>query len=194
MVTASQGYEQVLAEVVELLDQARRASARSVNAVMTATYWAVGQRIVEHEQSGKARAGYGDTLLKQLATDLTVRFGRGFSRQNLQRFRLFYLTFASGPICSTVSSKLDVKPQQDIRSTVSSKSLKAGTWPPNPLTTSFPLPWSHYVRLMSLKSEYTREFYEAEALRGGWSFRQLDRQINSMFYERTALSRNKTAC
>src|SRR5512132_1189127 len=55
----------------------------------------------------------------------------------------------------------------------------------------FPLPWSAYVRLLSVKDEQARKFYEAEALRGGWSVRQLDRQINSLFYERTALSRNK---
>ena len=55
----------------------------------------------------------------------------------------------------------------------------------------FPLPWSAYVRLLSVKNEQARKFYEAEALRGGWSVRQLDRQINSLFYERTALSRNK---
>ena len=57
----------------------------------------------------------------------------------------------------------------------------------------FPLPWSAYVRLLSVKNLRAREFYETEALRGGWSVRQLDRQINSQFYERTALSKNKTA-
>lgn len=57
----------------------------------------------------------------------------------------------------------------------------------------FLLPWSHYVRLLGVKKPEARAFYEAEALRGGWSVRQLDRQINSQFYERTALSRNKAA-
>jgi len=59
------------------------------------------------------------------------------------------------------------------------------------LSAHFPLPWSAYVRLLSVTSEPARKFYETEALRGGWSVRQLDRQINSLFYERTALSRNK---
>jgi predicted nuclease of restriction endonuclease-like (RecB) superfamily len=59
------------------------------------------------------------------------------------------------------------------------------------LVACFPLPWSAYVRLLSVKNEQARKFYEAEALRGGWSVRQLDWQINSLFYERTALSRNK---
>jgi predicted nuclease of restriction endonuclease-like (RecB) superfamily len=61
------------------------------------------------------------------------------------------------------------------------------------LSARFPLPWSHYVRLLSVKNALAREFYHAEALRGGWSVRQLDRQIASQFYERTAASRNKNA-
>lgn len=58
---------------------------------------------------------------------------------------------------------------------------------------AFPLPWSHYVRLLSTRSPEARTFYHTEALRGGWSVRQLDRQMNSLFYERTALSKNKSA-
>ena len=61
------------------------------------------------------------------------------------------------------------------------------------LLVAFPLPWSAYVRLLSVRNESAREFYETEALRGGWSVRQLDRQIGSQFYERTALSKNKAA-
>ena len=55
------------------------------------------------------------------------------------------------------------------------------------------MPWSAYVRLLAVKSAEARSFYETEALRGGWSVRQLDRQVGSQFYERTALSRNKAA-
>jgi predicted nuclease of restriction endonuclease-like (RecB) superfamily len=57
----------------------------------------------------------------------------------------------------------------------------------------FSLPWSHYVRLLSVNNRQARDFYEAEALRGGWSIRQLDRQIATQFFERTQLSRNKAA-
>jgi predicted nuclease of restriction endonuclease-like (RecB) superfamily len=59
------------------------------------------------------------------------------------------------------------------------------------LASRFPLPWSHYVRLLAVRNEHARSFYETEALRGGWSIRQLSRQIDSQFYERTALSRDK---
>src|ERR1017187_3315279 len=71
-------YDSVLSGVVELLDVARRASARVVNTLMTATYWEIGRRIVEHEQAGEKRAEIGRELIQKLSHDLTQRFGRGF--------------------------------------------------------------------------------------------------------------------
>lgn len=72
-------YAIVHADIVARLEAARRAAARSVNAVMPATYWEVGRRIVEFEQGGQERAAYGQALLKRLAGDLSAHFGRGFS-------------------------------------------------------------------------------------------------------------------
>ena len=84
-------YDGLLSGLSALLDQSRRSAARAVNAVLTATHWEVGRRLVEFEQGGEARAGYGGELLKRLGADLTKRHGRGFSRQNLQLMRAFYL-------------------------------------------------------------------------------------------------------
>ena len=86
-------YDDVLHGIVELLGAARRASARAVNVVMTTTYWEVGRRIVEFEQGGKQRAGYGDEIVTKLSEDLTARFGRGFGRANLYQMRAFYLAW-----------------------------------------------------------------------------------------------------
>lgn len=166
-----QGYDGFFSGMVSLIEEARRGSARTVNAIITATYWEMGRRIVENEQSGRRRAGYGEALLKKLSSDLTSKFGRGFSRQNLQQMRQFYRAYPPTEICQTPSGKFTLDALQD----------------------RFSLPWSAYVRLMSVKNEQARRFYETEALRGGWSVRQLDRQINSQFYELIALSRNKTA-
>jgi len=84
-------YTGLVGGIRELLDAARRSSARAVNVLMTATYWEmIGHRIVEFEQGGKKRASYGEELLKRLSVDLTTQFGRGFSRQNLQTMRLFF--------------------------------------------------------------------------------------------------------
>ena len=187
-------YEAVFGDVSKIIDAARESAARSVNAAMTAAYWLIGRRIVEFEQSGEERAEYGAALMERLAEDLTRRFGRGFSRQNLQHMRLFYLAYPPGRIRQTVSGKLARQPQLPIRQTPSGRS---GVSPAavgfDDLLTAFPLPWSAYVRLLSVRDEHARDFYETEALRGGWSVRQLDRQISSQFYERTALSKNKAA-
>src|SRR5262249_32986919 len=84
-------YGELLTDVVRVIDEARRGAARTINAVMTTTYWLIGRRIVEQEQQGAARAGYGEQLLKRLARDLSARFGRGFSERNLEQMRAFYL-------------------------------------------------------------------------------------------------------
>ena len=187
-------YQAIFGDVSRIVDSARQSAARSVNAVMTAAYWMIGRRIVEFEQSGEKRAEYGTALIKRLATDLTQRFGRGFSRQNIQQMRLFYLSYPSDQILQTLSGESDQSPQQAICQTVSGKFDTTSTEVRlGQLLEVFPLPWSAYVRLLSVKNTRAREFYETEALRGGWSVRQLDRQINSQFYERTALSKNKAA-
>ncbi|GAP99719.1 hypothetical protein NIES2104_62850 [Leptolyngbya sp. NIES-2104] len=138
---------------------------------MTATYWELGRRIVELEQQGAERAEYGKQIVDRLAQDLSPKFGRGFKKSNLFQMRAFYLTYpdAAQPLSEEATN---------IFQTLSGK---------------FPLPWSHYVKLLSVKNPEARAFYEAEALRGGWSVRQLDRQVSTQFYERTLLSRNKAA-
>jgi hypothetical protein len=165
-------YGDIHRQIVSLLQSARTAAARSVNSMMTATYWEIGRRIVEFEQQGKERASYGEVLIKDLARDLTRQFGRGFGWRNLTQMRGFFLAW----------------PPTKILQTPSAKSI-----PLAELAARFPLPWSAYVRLLSVRTEEARGFYEAEALRAGWSVRQLDRQIASQFHERLALSKNKSA-
>jgi hypothetical protein len=96
-------YPGLLTGVIDVLERARFYSARSVNVIMTATYWEIGRLIVEHEQQGHKRASYGEFLLKKLPSDLITQYGRGFSRTNLQQMREFYLSW---PIRQTLSGKL----------------------------------------------------------------------------------------
>ncbi|MCD2451883.1 PDDEXK nuclease domain-containing protein [Methylicorpusculum oleiharenae] len=202
-------YGDIHTDIVQLLENARLAAARSVNALMTASYWEIGRRIVEFEQGGEDRAAYGEALTERLALDLTHRFGRGFSVRNLQQMRAFYLAWPLEPICQTVSGKLArntqtlsapsfMSPIQQTLSAESSSTPIIQTASGQLLTLAtlaeaFQLPWSAYVRLLSVKKPEARGFYETEALRCGWTVRQLDRQINSQFYERAALSKNKVA-
>lgn len=184
-----ENYSSFLTELVSIIDQGRTMAARYVNTALVATYWLMGRRIVEYEQKGKERAEYGEELLVKLAADLSSRFGKGFSLRNLRNMRSFYAMF---PIRQTLSveSKKNRKGQTlsaelSISQTVSGIS--------ETLTRKFSLSWSHYCLLMRMEEPFQREFYEAECIRGSWSVRQLDRQIQSMLYERTTLSRRKLA-
>lgn len=168
----AEDYQQVHDGIIHLLDNARTETVRSINAIMTATYWEIGRRIVEFEQGGEARAAYGTQLIERLSVDLNQRYKRGFSTGNLRQIRAFYLYFQ----------------HIEIQQTVSGESSRLAQ-----LAKIFPLPWSAYVRLLSVKNPEARAFYEKETLRNGWSVRQLDRQITSQFYERTLLSHDKSA-
>ncbi|ELT5415126.1 DUF1016 family protein [Salmonella enterica] len=165
----SDEYQQIHDGIIRLVDTARTETVRSINAIMTATYWEIGRRIVEFEQGGEARAAYGTRLIERLAVDLSQRYKRSFSTRNLWQIRTFYLCFQHIEIPQTLSAE-------------SNSILLAKT---------FPLPWSAYVRLLSVKDNDARRFYEKETLRNGWSVRQLDRQIATQFYERTLLSSDK---
>lgn len=179
------GYDDFLKEIIELFEKARHISVRAVNSVMTAFYWDVGRRIVLREQGGKEKADYGKQIIDNLARDMTARYGRGFGKRNVFQMRALYLNYQT--ISQTASTKLGSGKTKPKVQTLSAQFDLVE------LASHFPLPWSHYVKLLAVKSDDARAFYEAEALRGGWTVRQLDRQINSLFYERTALSRNKAA-
>lgn len=196
-------YGRLVTDISSLLEQARRTAARSINAVLTSTYWQIGRRIVEHEQGGKRRAEYGRELLVRLGEDLTRQHGRGFSWRNLYQMRLFYqgweilqtpsAKFEARVICPTLSGE----PGPPRFQAPSTKSKNVQTASPQLISVlppgAFPLFWSHYVRLMAVDKPEARAFYESEAIRGGWSVRQLDRQISTQFYERTAHSKKPAA-
>lgn len=131
---AGDKYGQLFGALVKIVELARHAVVRSVNNVMTSTYWQIGRHIVEHEQIGRRRAGYGEELLSRFSADMTARFGRGFSKSNLSDMRRFFQIF------QTPSGKFK-KP------TVLAE-----------LAGRFPLSWSHYVRLMQVENSYARDF------------------------------------
>jgi predicted nuclease of restriction endonuclease-like (RecB) superfamily len=188
------GYDHLLVGIHALITTARQVSVRAVYAVMTAAYWDIGRQIVEFEQGGKSRAVYGAGLLEKLAADLTARRGRGFSVDNLERFRLFYQRFPLPKISATALRKFEIPVSAPPNSATALRNSHPGimAWIEQ-LTAGLPLTWSHYTRLIRLKSTEAFNFYHAEALRGGWKIKQLERQMDSMFYERVLLSKNKAA-
>ena len=114
-------YQSIFDEVSTIIDAARQSAACSVNAVMTAAYWLIGQHIMEFEQSGEERAEYGAAPIKRLSADLTGRFGRGFSRQNVQQMRLLYLSYPLERIRQTPSGESVVPLPSEILQTLSAE-------------------------------------------------------------------------
>jgi len=146
---------QLYSKIRNILLEARISAIRSINSEMVFAYFEIGKIIVQYEQKGKERAEYGKEVLERLSKKLINEFGKGFSRQNLQNMKQFYLCFRN---CQTLSSKLS---------------------------------WSQYVLLTRINNEQSRYFYMKEAESENWSVRELERQIDSMLFERLALSRNK---
>lgn len=133
------------------------------------TYFEIGRMIVEEEQEGKERADYGKQILKELSDVLTEEFGKGFSVDNLENMRRFYLVYGKSETLSRIS--------ENAISETSSR--------------NFNLSWSHYLKLIRIDDENERKFYEIESSKNNWSVRELQRQFDSALYTRLALSRNK---
>ena len=161
-------------QIVDLLQSARNKVVRTVNQTMVLTYFEIGKMLVEKEQDGKERADYGKHILKELSKVLTQEFGKGFSVDNLENMRRFYLAYGKSETLSRIS-KIAI-------SETTSRELKQD---------EFILSWSHYLKLMRIDDENERKFYEIESYKNNWSVRELQRQYDSALYTRLVLSRNK---
>ena len=145
------------AAIRNILREARQKSYTAVNFAMVEAYWLIGKRIVEQEQQGRERAGYGEYLIKSLAKELQGDWGNGFSVANLKNFRQFYQTFP------------DFEKSYALRSQ---------------------LTWSHYRLIMRVDNRIARDFYIHESVDQKWSTRTLERNINSLLYERMLSNQN----
>jgi predicted nuclease of restriction endonuclease-like (RecB) superfamily len=187
--TKPDGLAPLIAEVRQLIQSARRGVASVVDTFQVLTNFEIGRRIVEHEQKGEKRAGYGQEMLKALSTRLTEEFGRGFSVTNLQLMRKFFIENAM-----RIQQKASVKlVSTEISQTPSAISAPVEIWqkPSAKFSNPFTLSWSHYVELLTVKDLDERSFYEIEATNSGWSLPELRRQKASCLYQRLALSRDK---
>jgi len=166
--------------IKSIIEDAREQASRNVNTFIVYAYFRTGQRIVEHEQKGNKRADYAKGILKNLSMRLSKEFGRGFSVDNLQYMRLFFLEYSNSETLSRIFSiHSDHKTNYETASRISE--------------TNSILSWSHYIQLLKIKDKAERNFYEIEAIQNNWSFRELQRQYHSSLYERLALSRDKKA-
>ncbi|MCH4179733.1 MAG: PDDEXK nuclease domain-containing protein [Megasphaera sp.] len=164
-------------KIENLIEDARKQIVTQVNSAMVQTYYEIGYVIVEYEQNGEPRASYGKGVLKELSKKLNARFGRGFSVDNLENMRRFYLIY-SQVISETSSRKSE---HQQLAENISPKGV------------NFSLSWSHYLFLMHIDNRDERKFYETEAIQEHWSLRELKRQFNSALFERIMVSKDKKA-
>lgn len=181
----------LFSRVREILDAARAGVVRTVNTTQVAANWLIGREIVEEEQRGQRRADYGAKLLADLSVRLNAEFGRGYSVDNLEAFRQFYLDYPKliSEAVSRKSTGPSMLPLQGSSETLSRKSDAGTDWQPGALHPS--LSWSHYRQLLRVARQEARAFYEIEAIRNAWSVRELQRQTASLLYDRLAKSKDK---
>ena len=171
------GMDALCRNSIELILYTRKIAARQINLIQLMTYYALGRWIVEEQQAGEHRAGYGKKVIETLSNRLNAEFGKGFSADTLENARKFYLCYQNRISEAVFRKFTEEKSEAEFR--ISDE--------PAPFT----LPWSHYLQLMRIKNPDEHRFYEIEATKSAWSLRTLQRQYNSSLYERLALSRNK---
>lgn len=167
--------------------QLRENAVNAVNTSLTLRNWCIGAYIQEYELNGNDKAVYGESLFTELAKEL-----KGLSNCNkrqLYRYLRFYLFYPQ--IACTLSHQL----QGELALDELIVKEKVGTVSPqlHPDTTLLfnQLSYSHFDLLVDIDDETKRAFYEIESLKGAWSVRELKRQINSLYYERSGLSHDK---
>lgn len=172
-----------------IVSKARSKAFTAVNYSLVERNWRIGQRIVEEEQNGASRAEYGKHVIEVASAALTKEFGKGFSETNIMNFKKFYLKFKELTIPQTLSEEFKKQKHQTLSDESSLLPQKGQTQP-----AQFELrllPWSHYERLIRVEDKKAREWYAKEAFNEGWSYRTLNRNINTLYYERLLMSTKK---
>jgi predicted nuclease of restriction endonuclease-like (RecB) superfamily len=193
--------KQLYADIKYILEQARSKAIRAVNFSMVAAYWEIGKRIVEDEQHGSERAQYGESVLKELSKRLTLDFGKGFTVANIEYFRKFYIVFSkqtnsdalrrNSKSNKTDAVRRDFHEETYIDNSQAIKQDRSGH--SNFQNLRRELSWTHYRLLMRVEDETARDYYMNEAAEQNWSTRTLERQINSLYFQRLLSSKDKEA-
>ncbi|MGI9249644.1 MAG: PDDEXK nuclease domain-containing protein [Pseudohongiellaceae bacterium] len=176
----------LFSRVVSIIDRAQSNVVNTVNSNMVLAYWLIGREIVQELQRGEERAKYGQQVITELSSRLTDKFGKGFSAQSLWNFRRFYQVYVNR---LEVLMSPDSEHQDGRKHSPPGSEFIGGMTPfqsERGLISAFSpqLSWSHYRSLMRVRSDKSRAFYEREAIECGWSKAQLERQIQSSYYQR----------
>ena len=203
-------FESLVGHINQVQDVLQAQAAHAVNLSLTARNWLVGYYIVEYEQHGEDRAKYGDNLINRLAKDINRK---GFEPRRLREYRQIYIVYpqlgtaiasylqknrqelpasVAPSIWQTASAKLGT-PENQADGIWRSASAKLEEWATPPDRLFYRLNFSSLLYIAGLEEPLKRAFYEQEAIRGCWTYRELDRQVSSQYYERMGLSKDKKA-
>ena len=188
-------FESLVVSIVQIHQQARDFAAKAVNVGLTLRNWLIGNRIVEFEQQGRDRAVYGESLMDSLSQRLGAHGLTRVTPRELRRYRQFYQVYpriwesvtpeslAEGDSLLSLAS---FRPSL-IREPLTPESKNAESTPSLIQRLSF----THLAELIQIPDATQRRFYEVECIRGNWSVRELRRQIDSLYYQRSGLSKDK---
>ena len=194
-------FEKVISRIKDIDAEFRNEAGKSVNRLLTLRNWLIGYYIVEFEQNGVDRARYGDGLIDNMASELNHI--KGIDKRALFRFRQFYLyypqiadvfqdtstfNFSSGSIVGSVNPLLTEKMETTIVVSSTPQFKKEAMVPGQKLISK--LSYTHIEQFLGISDPQKRLFYEIECIKGTWSVRELRRQINSLYYERSGLSKD----
>jgi predicted nuclease of restriction endonuclease-like (RecB) superfamily len=188
-------FESLVVSIVQIHQQARDFAAKAVNVGLTLRNWLIGNRIVEFEQQGRDRAVYGESLMDSLSQRLGAHGLTRVTPRELRRYRQFYQVYpriwesvtpeslAEGDSLLSLASFMPSL----IRESLTPESKNAESTPSLIQRLSF----THLAELIQIPDATQRRFYEVECIRGNWSVRELRRQIDSLYYQRSGLSKDK---
>lgn len=195
-------FEALVKHISTIQNTLQAQAAHAVNLALTSRNWLMGCYIVEFEQNGEDRAAYGEQLLKKLEQRLNTK---GLNERRFREFRRLYLVYpqlkeqilhyimSGNAIRHTLSAEFTEPIRHSVCAELQTSELQHNKWriPAERLFNK--LPYSHLKFISKIENPIKRAFYEMEAIRGCWSARELERQITSLYYERSGLSRNKEA-
>ncbi len=191
-------FNELITTISQLHRQLQQSAVNAVNQMLTIRNWLIGYYIVEFEQNGEDRAKYGTSLLKSIAKNL--EHIKGMDERSLRRFRQFYIYYPqlADVIRGTLTPILKNNEIRGSLTPILSDAEKIGTLSPQLEKGLFvpgnkilaKLSYTHIEQLLRINAPLKRAFYEIECVKGAWSVRELKRQINSQYFERSGLSRN----
>ncbi len=186
--TTAMSFERLVATIEQAHARLAAQASRAVNTHLTLRNWLIGLYIAEYEQHGADRARYGDTLLERLSKRLMAAGVSRAEARELRRYRQFYLIYPQIRETLTPEFGITLLPQTKVTNNRESPTPKFGVAAGDVLSR---LSFSHIAELLQFDDATKRAFYELECIRGNWTVRELRRQIASLYYERSGLSKDR---